>query len=514
MVGRCGAAVMAVVAWGCGSAHLGGEGTDAAARDAGVAAADDGGSAADAEVSGDACEPLTCLGFECGVHDDGCGGTITCATCAGPAEECVMGACVCMPTTCADAGASCGEIPDGCGGTLACGSCATGEVCGGGGANVCGPEPCTPRACSDAGAQCGQVSDGCGGVLRCGSCGTGRMCSSNRCVARTYEDPTDSSTVNLADPDTVRAGDGRYITYGTTLGRGRGPRCGAPAGKLYVPYLVHGSGSSVGMSDCVAGDAMPGGPGGWAEPGGSIWAPGVARFGGRYIMFYTASRRGSGQKCIGRATSSSARGPFVSRGEWACPPAGRWAIDANPIVAGDRLYVTYRDDAINSFPQTGISVVRTDSAGRAVWSTRRDLLKSTDIRWDTIRMSGTTNVIENPSLFRHSGVWYLAFSGNNWDSARYATGIAECGSSILPARRCTPIRRGVDRPYFGFTGSGGLNPYRGLPGNHRGPGGMDVFRAADGTLRVVWHWWRASDRTRHVVVGRLLHDAGGFHVGP
>lgn len=326
------------------------------------------------------------------------------------------------------------------------------------------------------------------------------------------EDPTHSSTIPLADPDTVRAQDGHYITYGTTLGAGKGPRCGG-TGKLFVPYLVHGSGNSVGMSDCAAGDALPSGPGAWAEPGGAIWAPGVVRYGGRYIMFYTASRKGSGQKCIGRATSSTARGPFVNRGEWACPPRGRWAIDPNPFVAGGELYVSYRDDAITSFPETGISTVRTDDAGRAIWSTRRDILKSTDISWDTIRISGRSHVIENPTMFEREGVWFVAYSGNNWDSARYAIGIARCGNTPLPAQRCTPIRRGVDRPYFGFTGSAGLNPYRGLPGNHRGPGGMDVFEAADGTARAIWHWWRPSDRSRHVVVGRLLHDAGGFYVG-
>ncbi len=329
------------------------------------------------------------------------------------------------------------------------------------------------------------------------------------------EDPTHSSEAALADPDTVLARSGDYITYGTTVGAGRGPRCGAPSGKLYVPYLVHGAGNRVGMSDCYAGDAMPDGPGAWAERGGSIWAPGVARFGDRYFMFYVASRRGAGQKCIGRASSTGARGPFVDLGEWACPGDGRWVIDPDPVVVGDdRMFVTYRDDEITRFPETGISVVRTDDVGRAVWSSRVDLLLSTDIDWDTIRISGTTHVVENPSLFRSDGTWYLAYSGNNWDSARYATGIADCGSTILPSSRCAPIHMGVRRPHFGFTGAAGLDPYRGLPENHRGPGGMDVFHALDGTLRVVWHWWRPSDGTRHVVVGRLLTDDGGFYVGP
>jgi arabinan endo-1,5-alpha-L-arabinosidase len=322
--------------------------------------------------------------------------------------------------------------------------------------------------------------------------------------------PMHESTFPLADPDTIHALDGGYITYGTTVGAGVGARCGA-TGKLYVPQLAHGSGNSVGIANCASGDAMPNGPGAWAEPGGAIWAPGVTKLGSRYFMFYTASRRGTGQKCIGRAISSNARGPFRDAGEWACPPGGRWAIDADPFIYGGQLYVVYRDDAIASGAETGISVVRTDSEGRAIWSTRRDVLKSTDITWDTAKSTSSTHVVENPSMWRMSdGHWYVMYSGNNWNSARYATGIADCGTSPLPATRCTPIQQGVTRPYFGYTGSTGINPYRGLPGNHPGPGGMSVFAVPDGSLRVVWHWWNGT--RRYIVNGALKRDSGGFYV--
>lgn len=55
-------------------------------------------------------------------------------------QACPAGSCV--PTTCAALGKNCGSISDGCGGTLSCGTCATGMTCGGGGtANVCGTPP-------------------------------------------------------------------------------------------------------------------------------------------------------------------------------------------------------------------------------------------------------------------------------------------------------------------------------------------------------------------------------------
>jgi len=45
----------------------------------------------------------------------------------------------CAPNSCAALGKDCGAIPDGCGGTLSCGTCAAPKTCGGAGvANVCG----------------------------------------------------------------------------------------------------------------------------------------------------------------------------------------------------------------------------------------------------------------------------------------------------------------------------------------------------------------------------------------
>ncbi|MBI2374117.1 MAG: hypothetical protein HYV07_08965 [Deltaproteobacteria bacterium] len=85
----------------------------------------------------------------------------------------------CVPRSCADAGAECGAVSDGCGGTLTCGSCAAGQDCAN---NQC-VTSCVPRSCVDAGAECGAVSDGCGGTLSCGSCAAGQSCgSANQCV--------------------------------------------------------------------------------------------------------------------------------------------------------------------------------------------------------------------------------------------------------------------------------------------------------------------------------------------
>jgi hypothetical protein len=59
--------------------------------------------------------------------------------------DALIGKAACVPKTCAALGFNCGTASDGCGGTLSCGSCAMPETCGGGGtANVCGGGNTTP----------------------------------------------------------------------------------------------------------------------------------------------------------------------------------------------------------------------------------------------------------------------------------------------------------------------------------------------------------------------------------
>ncbi len=146
-----------------------------------------------------ACTSKSCLGCcdASGVCQRGnasaaCGvGGLTCATCSLSQTCSVDSVCVanttCVPKTCADAKATCGVIVDGCGGQVTCGSCADGTSCGGGGTpNVCGSGTCTPKSCTEVGAECGMVSDGCSQVLNCGNaCVAPKTCggggTANKC---------------------------------------------------------------------------------------------------------------------------------------------------------------------------------------------------------------------------------------------------------------------------------------------------------------------------------------------
>jgi hypothetical protein len=102
-----------------------------------------------------ACVPATCasLAANCGpVSDPTCGTLLQCGSCTAP-ETCggagVHNQCGsgggdggagdgCAKQTCASQGISCGVAGDGCGGMLTCGSCAAPQTCGGATAGQCG----------------------------------------------------------------------------------------------------------------------------------------------------------------------------------------------------------------------------------------------------------------------------------------------------------------------------------------------------------------------------------------
>jgi len=189
----------------CGSCPAGqvcGGGGKYSQCSAGSATADgDGGDSDGAATVSCVAETCQGLGVECGYAGDGCGGVLTCGTCANP-EFCGGGgynkcggnngllvdggSSTCTPTTCAVLGYTCGFAADGCGGFVNCGTCANPQFCGGGGYDQCGGNnglsadggqpACTPTTCGNLGYTCGVAPDGCGGVLQCGSCTNPEYC--------------------------------------------------------------------------------------------------------------------------------------------------------------------------------------------------------------------------------------------------------------------------------------------------------------------------------------------------
>jgi hypothetical protein len=109
---------------------------------------------------------------------------------------------LCITTSCPTLGYTCGAWPDGCGGALSCGTCATGMECSVG---TC-KSSCVPTTCSALGYACGTPSDGCGGTLNCGSCLADDICIAGACKDSDCKDDAPGGAKKIFVTSTTYAG--------------------------------------------------------------------------------------------------------------------------------------------------------------------------------------------------------------------------------------------------------------------------------------------------------------------
>jgi hypothetical protein len=283
--------------------------------------------------------------------------------------------------------------------------------------------------------------------------------------------PSKPYTENFPDPSVLVDG-GTYYAYSTTTG-------GA-----YLPVMT-----STDLATWTARPAypFPNGyngdrfyndalvqPAAWVVDHGGplgkdVRVPGVARIGGRYVAFYAAGVGGT-RSCIAVATADSPLGPFAdtSPGPVVCDADPNGSNDPQPFVEGDGTpYLVWKSEGVPGSVPTRIWIQRLDAGGtHLLGGSQPTLLLETDQPWEG-------NVVENPSLVRWRGRYLLFFSGNEWRSADYATGVATCDSVLGPCHTF------------------GGNPILASGGGRLGPGGAAAFVDLDGQLQLMYHWWNA-----------------------
>jgi beta-xylosidase len=85
-------------------------------------------------------------------------------------------------------------------------------------------------------------------------------------------------------------------------------------------------------------------------------------------------------------------------------------------------------------------------------------------------------LIEGPSMWFHDGTYYLFYSANGYESARYAVGYATCATPTGPC-----VKQTTSSPLLSSRG-GAL-----------GPGGEELFTDAAGAPWMAFHAWSAPD---------------------
>ncbi|HVC68786.1 MAG TPA: glycoside hydrolase family 43 protein [Acidimicrobiales bacterium] len=255
---------------------------------------------------------------------------------------------------------------------------------------------------------------------------------------------------DFADPDVI-AVKGGYEAYATN----------ATAGNIQIMRstdLVHWE---------KAGNALPS-LASWARPG-STWAPAVIHLRRSYLLYYTAAVTANGIECLSVATSRRPQGPFVdgSRSPLVCQTDRGGSIDPSPYLdPSGHAYLTWKSNGGHGQPST-LWAQALDSRGTALVGAGPTALLTPVERWEG-------SVVEAPTMMASGSGFLLFYSGNNWDSADYAVGVARCGGPLGP---CVRLQAG---------------PLLGSQPAMVGPGGESVFTDGQGHLQMAFAAWLAG----------------------
>ena len=246
----------------------------------------------------------------------------------------------------------------------------------------------------------------------------------------------------------------------------------------YYAYATNGNGSNVQTATSTdlthwqpGRDALPK-VGSWDFPG-NTWAPEVARYGTRYVLYYTAS---SGTQCVGRAVSTTPQGPFhdTFTSALVCQKSLGGSIDPDP--SGGYLY--WKNDGNSIGMRTRIWAQKLSADGLHLVGPRRAIEQNGNQVWEG-------GVVEAPEMIRHGGRYVLFYSGGNYNDDSYAVGYATCAGPLGPCR---------DAPE---------NPILKTGCRAHGPG-HNTF--ADGWI--VYHAWNPAHTKRQLWRSRLVWRNG------
>jgi hypothetical protein len=280
---------------------------------------------------------------------------------------------------------------------------------------------------------------------------------------------TDVFDGDFGDPFILKPAAGAYVMFGTDDPPDHIPMATSPDGQTWTQGP----------------DAVPVLPR-WAGPDphdSHVWAPAAVKTSRGYMLYITVPDAASGRECIAALTSPSPTGPYADAIGHAlvCQVDLGGSIDPS-VVQSSGLHLAWKSDG-NCCGQPAIlwqQDLRGD--GLAVTGQPHRLLTATQ-PWQA-------GIIENPAMIpAHGGGWWLFYSGNRFDAAAYATGLAWC-----------PTLGGECRE----TSTG---PYLSGTATQFSPGGLDFFRDGKGAMWASFATWNRPPRNGRFFCCRSVNTA-------
>jgi GH43 family beta-xylosidase len=253
---------------------------------------------------------------------------------------------------------------------------------------------------------------------------------------------------DFADP-AIMVNNGTYYAYST---------------QVYLDSVPEFNTTNVNEWNNNLGDAMPN-LASWVQFGGN-WAPTVEQnASGQFVMFYSAIDKADQTHCLGEAYSSSPTGPFVDSNAAPVVCQNTLGGDIDPDIFQDtngQSYLLWKVDG--------------DSIGQpsTLWSQPLDSnfnLTGAPTQILQADESWQNGIIEGPDMVNVSGHYLLFYSGNAYETANYAIGVAVCTSPVGPCTDST------------------ANPVLSSQQGMEGPGGPSLFTSPSGTLMMAFAAW-------------------------
>jgi putative cell wall-binding protein len=244
-----------------------------------------------------------------------------------------------------------------------------------------------------------------------------------------------------------------------------------PVGGTYYAYATDGDLGEVQVirstnltSWSQVGDALGSAPA-WAQDD-DVWAPAVTQLSpSSFVLYASFVHPATGRRCIGTATAASPEGPYQGTSTpLVCDDARGGVIDPSVFVTGSTRYLLWKTEGVPGDNAEPPSVFSRPLAadGLSLTGSAARIFRS-EQPWE-----GT--LVENPSMIADGTRTYLFYSGNEWESSRYAIGWAACagpqGPCIAPPDR--PLMTSEPRVI--------------------GPGGGAVFRDDQGVWMALAAW--------------------------
>jgi beta-xylosidase len=212
-------------------------------------------------------------------------------------------------------------------------------------------------------------------------------------------------------------------------------------------------------------DALPTLPA-WSQRG-NTWAPVVLARPGGYVLYYAVREPRAGRQAISVATATDPGGPFTDTSTapliYQLNLGG--SIDPSPFVDTDgTAYLLWKADSNAIHQPSNLWIQALAADGRTLVGEATRLL-GYDAAWEN-------PLIEAPSLVAEAGTYYLFYSANWWNTARYAVGYATATHVLGPYRKVT---------------TGG--PWFAADAQVAGPGGQEWFLDRAGQRHMAYHGW-------------------------